>query len=288
MPPYAATLNRYTRGAMNRLALSIGRWCVGTVRDIGGLIILFAQCMFLIPTTGMRHRKEILGQLYFIGVQSLPVIVTTGAFAGAVFAYTIYNQLEALGVGSWAGAFMAKMLTWHFGPVLIGLVLAGRVGCAMTAELGTMNVTEQVDALSSFGVSPKAFLIMPRVFASLVMAPLLTGVAIFVGILTGMGMIVFVMGGESYFQWMQIEALMLPYDYVQGLAKGMVFGILIALICCRNGLNTRGGAEGVGLATTTANVAACTAILIINLGVSVLLTRAEPLWNQLLEYFKAS
>ncbi len=264
---------------MHTLFAATGRWFTDTVAGIGELAVLFARCVLLFPVLGLKYRKEIVRQLYFVGVTSLPVIITTGAFAGAVFAYTLYNQLVTLGVGSWAGAFMAKMLTWHFGPVLIGLVLAGRVGCAMTAELGTMTVTEQVDAVRSFGVSPTAYLVMPRVVAALVMAPVLTATAIFVGLLSGMFMIVWILGGENYFQWVQIQAMVVPYDYVQGIVKGAVFGVLIALICCRNGLLTRGGAEGVGLATTTANVSACMAILVVNLFVSIILTRAEPLWN---------
>ena len=264
---------------MFRLIPALGQWCVAAIASIGELATLFVHCIALFPKFGMKYRKELVRQAYFVGVSSIPVIVTTGAFAGAVFAYTLYNQLAALGVGSWAGAFMAKMLTWHFGPVLIGLVLAGRVGCAMTAELGTMNVTEQVDALRGFGVSPTAYLVMPRLFAATVMAPVLTALAIFIGLLSGMFMIVCVMGGESHFQWTQIKAMMIPYDYVQGLIKGVVFGIIIALVCCRNGLLTRGGAEGVGLATTTANVSTCMGILIVNLFVSIILTRMEPVWN---------
>lgn len=264
--------------------VAIGRWFVESLRDIGQLTYLFFECVYFFFSGGLRHRKEIVRQLYFVGVESLPVILTTGAFAGAVFAYTMYNQLAALGVGSWAGAFMAKMLTWHFGPVLIGLILAGRVGCAMTAELGTMKVTEQVDALTAFGVSPTAYLVMPRVVAAFVMAPMLTMFAIFIGLLSGMVMIVYVMGGEAHFQWVQIKAMMIPYDYVQGIVKGMVFGLLISLICCRNGLNTRGGAEGVGLATTSANVSTCVGILIVNLGVSIVITKAEPLWNQFVNF----
>ncbi len=264
--------------------LALGKWSVGTVASTGELAALFARCILLFPVYALRYRRELVRQLYFVGVSSLPVIVTTGAFAGAVFAYTLYHQLVLLGVGSWAGAFMAKMLTWHFGPVLIGLVLAGRVGCAMTAELGTMNVTEQVDALRAFGVSPTAYLVMPRVVAAMVMAPVLTAVAIFIGLLSGMFMIVCVMGGESHFQWVQIQAMVIPYDYVQGIVKGVVFGIIIALVCCRNGLLTQGGAEGVGLATTTANVSTCMGILIVNLFVSIVLTRMEPLWNALVAW----
>ncbi len=272
---------------MFRLILLLGQWSLTSVASIGELALLLVHCLLLFPKFGLKYRKELVRQAYFVGVSSIPVIVTTGAFAGAVFAYTLYNQLVALGVGSWAGAFMAKMLTWHFGPVLIGLVLAGRVGCAMTAELGTMNVTEQVDAIRAFGVSPTAYLVMPRVFASFVMAPVLTAVAIFVGLLSGMFMIVHVMGGESYFQWAQIQAMTIPYDYVQGLVKGAVFGVLIALVCCRNGLLTRGGAEGVGFATTTANVSACMGILIVNLFASIVLTRMQPLWNEVVAFFIA-
>jgi phospholipid/cholesterol/gamma-HCH transport system permease protein len=268
---------------MFTLTRTLGKGSLEAVAGIGELALLLARCVTLFPGFAVKYRREITTQLYFVGVSSIPVIITTGAFAGAVFAYTLYHQLVALSVGSWAGAFMAKMLTWHFGPVLIGLVLAGRVGCAMTAELGTMTVTEQVDALRSFGVSPTAYLVMPRVVASVVMAPVLTALAIFVGLLSGMFMIVNVMGGESHFQWAQIQAMVLPYDYVQGIVKSVVFGLIIALVCCRNGLRTRGGAEGVGLATTTANVSTCMGILIVNLFVSIILTRLEPVWNAMVE-----
>ena len=266
-----------------RCIAAMGQWAVEGMRGIGALTLLFLRCLVAFPAKGVKYRREIIEQLYFFGVGSLPVIITSGVFAGAVFAYTSYNQLANLSVGSWAGAFMVKLMTWHFGPVLIGLVLAGRVGCAITAEIGTMNVTEQVDAMRSFGVDPVAYLVMPRLVAGLVMTPLLTAIAIFIGVLAGMFMIVCVMGGESYYQWKGIEEQMIPYDYVQGIAKGVVFGALIALICCRNGLDTRGGAEGVGRATTSANVSPCIAILITNLGVSVVLTKAEPLWNKFMQ-----
>lgn len=269
---------------MIRLVYRLGGWSVNTLQSVGEITLLFWQCIALFPAYASRYRKEILRQLYFIGTESVPVILTTGAFAGAVFAYTMYNQLVALGVGSWAGAFMIKLLTWHFGPVLIGLILAGRVGCSITAELGTMNVTEQVDALRSMGVSPVGYLVMPRVVAALVMTPLLTIFAIWIGVLAGMFMIVYVMGGDSHYQWVQIQNIMIPYDYVQGIGKGLVFGLLIALICCRNGLATRGGAEGVGKATTTANVSSCIAILIMNLVASIVLTKAEPLWNRFADF----
>ncbi len=111
---------------MLRAIFGLGNWTVGVIDSVGEIAMLFLHCLYLIPARGVRYRREIVGQMYFIGVGSLQVVVTTGLFAGAVFAYTLYNQLVALGVGGWAGAFMAKMLTWHFGPVLIGLVLAAK------------------------------------------------------------------------------------------------------------------------------------------------------------------
>jgi ABC-type transport system involved in resistance to organic solvents, permease component len=268
---------------MLRLVALLGGWCIGALRDVGAITLLFTRSITAALHSGVRYRREVIRQMYFVGVESIPVILITGTFAGAVFAYTIYNQLAALGVGSWAGAFMIKMLTWHFGPVLMGLVLAGRVGCSFTAEIGTMNVTEQIDALRSFGVSATSYLVMPRVVAALVMTPILTAFTIFVGVMAGMFMIVNVMGGESHYQWKTIQEMMIPYDYVQGMLKSVVFGVIIALICCRNGINTRGGAEGVGQATTQANVNTCIAILIVNLGVSVVLTKAEPLWDRFVQ-----
>ncbi len=268
---------------MKNLLCSLVQSTIALIRSIGEIGQLFARCLAALVLDGPHYRREIVAQIFFVGVGSLPVVLTTAAFAGAVFAYAIYNQLAMLGVGSWSGVFMAKMLTWHLGPVLMGLVLAGRVGCAFTAELGTMNVTDQSDALRSFGVSPVAYLIMPRLTATLVMMPVLTIFAVFIGVLSGLGMIIYVLGGDGHYQWVQIQALMIPYDYVQSMLKSIVFGLIIALICCRNGLATRGGAEGVGTATTEANVATCTAILIVNLVVSVILTKAEPLYNSLVE-----
>ncbi|MCC8167313.1 MAG: ABC transporter permease [Planctomycetes bacterium] len=259
---------------------------VALLRNTGAIGWLFYQCIYALLRHGIRFRREIVTQIYFVGVGSFPVVIVTAVFAGAVFAYAIYNQMVLLGVGSWAGVFMAKLLTWHFGPVLMALVLAGRVGCSFTAELGTMNVTDQTDAIRSFGLSPTTYLIMPRLAATFLMMPVLTIFAVFIGVLAGLFMIVTIMGGDSHFQWTQIKEMMIPYDYIQSMVKSTVFGILIALICCRNGLAARGGAEGVGSATTEANVAACTAILVINLIVSVILTKAEPLYNSGVEFLR--
>ncbi len=257
---------------------TLGKTVSDGVRGVGDVMLLLFRCLRWLAK-GLPYKREVVQQFYFIGVQSIPVILTTGAFVGAVLAYTSYNQFVALGVQSWTGAIVAKAQVWQLGPVLVGLMLAGRVGCSMTAEIGTMNVTEQIDALDTMGTDPVRYLVVPRVLASFCMTPVLTVFAMAVGISAGLLMTVFGMGAEFHFQWSQIEDWMIPYDYVQGLSKGLVFGVAISLICCRAGLRTAGGAEGVGKATTSANVMSCIAILILNLILSIILFYAEPLWD---------
>ena len=263
---------------MLRRVTSLGNAVLDGMRGIGEVAMLLGRCLAWLPR-GLPYKREIIRQFYFIGVQSLPVIITTGAFTGAVLAYTSYNQFVNLGVESWTGAIVAKAQVWQLGPVLVGLMLAGRVGCSITAEIGTMNVTEQIDALSTMGTDPVRYLVLPRVLASFCMTPVLTVFAMMTGILAGLFMTVFVLGADGHFQWIHISNWMETYDYVQGISKGLIFGITISLICCRSGLRTRGGAEGVGKATTSANVSSCIAILILNLVMSIVLFYAQPLWD---------
>ena len=265
----------------------LGKTVCGGLGGVGEIAILFFQCLRWL-TKGLPYKRETIQQFYFIGVQSIPVILTTGAFTGAVLAYTSYNQFVPLGVESWTGAIVAKAQVWQLGPVLVGLMLAGRVGCSMTAEIGTMNVTEQIDALDTMGTDPVRYLVLPRVLASFFMTPVLTVFAMCIGIMAGLFMTIHILGAESHYQWSQIEDWMIPYDYVQGLSKGLVFGVTIALICCRNGLKTTGGAEGVGKATTSANVSSCIAILILNLVMSIILFYAQPLWNAMAYAFDSA
>lgn len=270
---------------MVEFLLSIGRSVCESLRSLGAYAILLASCVKSLFTVRLKYRRQIVEQLHFIGTQSLPVVVTTGSFAGAVFAYSLYNQFESLGVASWTSTLVMKMLTWHLGPVLTSLVLAGRVGCAITAELGTMKVTEQVDALQSMGIEPLDYLIAPRVLAGFIMTPVLAVFSIFIGMSAGLLMIVGIMGGEAHYQIVQLQQLMVSYDYVQALTKAAVFGVIIAVVSCRYGLSTSGGAKGVGQATTDANVSASIAILVINMIVTVFLNYAEPLWNRVVVVF---
>lgn len=263
---------------MLRQITALGKVVSDGIRGVGEIGLLLFRCVAWLAH-GMPYKKETVQQFYFIGVQSIPVVITTGAFVGAVLAYTSYNQFVDLGVQSWTGAIVAKAQVWQLGPVLVGLMLAGRVGCSMTAELGTMNVTEQIDALDTMGTDPVRYLVLPRLLASFFMTPVLTVFAMAIGIAAGLFMTVVVLGAEFHYQWVQISDWMIPYDYVQGLSKALVNGVLICLICCRNGLKTTGGAEGVGKATTEANVSSCIAILIVNLVMSIILFYAQPIWD---------
>ena len=220
-------------------------------------------------------RRDIVRQCHFVGVQSLPVVMTTGAFAGMVLAYSFYFQFQQFGVQSLTGALVAKALVWQLGPVLAGLMLAGRVGCAMTAELGSMTVTEQVDAMKTMGVDPVRELVFPRVAALTLMTPVLTMFANAIGIGAGI-LLTVVLGADWHFLNEQITAFMVPYDHVYSLSKGLVFGLTIGVISCGRGLDTTGGAEGVGLATTEANVWSSISVLIINFLMTMLLVFFDP------------
>lgn len=263
---------------MKKNLIALGALIIESIRGLGEISLLLFQCLRWL-VRGLGYRQQIITQFYSIGVQSIPVILTTGAFVGAVMSYTFYNQFLTLGVQSWTGALVAKAMVWQLAPVLAGLMLAGRVGCAMTAEIGTMKVTEQIDALDTMGTDPVRYLVVPRLLASFFMTPVLTIFAIIIGVAAGFFVTVICQGAEFHYQWVQLTDWMIPYDYVQGLSKSFVFGLAICLICCRNGLNTTGGAEGVGKATTEANVSSCIAILVLNFITSIILYYLRPTWD---------
>ncbi|MFH0910013.1 MAG: ABC transporter permease [Planctomycetota bacterium] len=220
--------------------------------------------------------RTLVQQIHFVGVQSLPVVLTTGAFTGMVLAYSSYFEFKRLGVESWVGPLVSKGLTQQLAPTLVGLMLAGRVGCAMAAELGYMAVSEQLDALKTMGTNPVRYLVLPRVLAFTAMSPLLTAFAMLIGITGGIGLCVVGLGAEWHYIWTKTQDFMVSYDYFQGLSKSVFFGLTTALICCYKGMNARGGAEGVGKATTEANVASCITILVVNLFLTMILGLWAP------------
>lgn len=254
----------------------IGAYFTGILADTGAFALLLVAVIKSLKRA-LPPWREIVKQCYFVGVESLPVILTTGAFVGMVISFQSYGQLSRLGVTSWVGPLVTASLVLQLGPVLAGVMLAGRVGSAMTAELGTMAVTEQIDALRTMGINPVNYLVFPRVLAATVLCPMLTAFAILFGTIAGFGLCVYGLGINGHFMWIQSQNFLRPMDFVEGLSKAAIFGCAMSIICCQNGITTRGGAEGVGKATTASNVQTCIAILLLNLLVTMLFAEINKL-----------
>lgn len=203
-------------------------------------------------------------QLYNIGVLSLPVVAVTGISTGLILATQAYFQLADLGMPGATGLLVGKSMVTELGPVLTAVMVTGRVGAAMCAELGTMRVSEQIDALRSMSVNPMRYLVAPRFIAGIVMLPPLTIYSIAMGIMGGYVIVVglFHLAPTVYLDPMP-EHIRL-FDLISGLVKSFVFGIIIVTISCYKGLNTSGGAAGVGRATTSSVVISYSLILISN------------------------
>ena len=202
---------------------------------------------------GELERKETIKQMYVIGVQSLPIALLTVAFSGMVSAlYTATASVE-LGLSYYIGAGVAIAMAREVAPVLSGVVVAARAGSAMAAEIGSMKVTEQIDALRAIGVSPIQYLVLPRVIASSFVLVIMTIYANLIGDLGGYIVAInYGVPSSSYIS--SILHYLTPYDFFMGLIKAFFFGLIIALVGCREGLRTEGGAEGVGRATTSSVV----------------------------------
>jgi phospholipid/cholesterol/gamma-HCH transport system permease protein len=205
---------------------------------------------------------NIFKQMEFVGVKSIFVVVLTGTFTGMVMALQGYHGFRMFSAESLVGSTVALGMTRELGPVLTSLMVTARAGSAMAAELGTMRVTEQIDALYVIAANPVKHLIVPRVIAGVLMVPLLTVVSDFTGILGGYFIGVRILGINSGIFIKNITRLVDLNDIYNGLVKAACFGLILSLIGCYKGFNTCGGAEGVGRATTEAVVLASIAILI--------------------------
>jgi len=206
------------------------------------------------------HRL-LMPQLFEVGVQSLPVILITGAFVGMVLAVQAIEQFRAVGLEERMGAVVNISVVRELGPVLAGIMLAGRVGGALTAELGTMKVTEQIDALRAMGVDPIRYLVVPRVLACILLTPVLTLYADMTGSLGGWFISVVQRGVDSGPYWEYTQMTVDNFDLFSGVLKAFFFGGALGLISCFKGFYCRPGAEGVGRACTEAFVASFIAIL---------------------------
>ena len=219
------------------------------------------------------YAADLFQQMDVIGVGSLGIVLLTGFFTGMVLALQLSVQLQQLGQTALVGKLITASMVRELGPVLAGLMVAGRVGSGIAAQLGSMRVTEQIDALNTLGTDPIKKLVTPRVLSSLIMLPVLTIINDFVGILGGNIIAKFYLGLPSSLYWRTVFEQMLtggftlryiPNDFVQGLTKPFVFGGIISLVACYHGLKTSGGTEGVGLATTRTVVTASILILVVD------------------------
>jgi len=211
-----------------------------------------------------RNWRLIMPQLYEIGNRSVPVIMITGTFVGLVLAVQSYDQLHAAGFSEHMGVLLNVTLVQELGPVLAAVMLAGRVGGALTAELGTMNVTEQLDALRVMGADPIRHLVVPRFLACMLLAPVLTLFADVCGSLAGTWVAIMLKGiplePYNYYTQFALE----KWDLMVGFVKSTLFGGILGMLACYKGFYCKAGAEGVGRACTEAFVASFIAILIVD------------------------
>ncbi len=227
----------------------------------------YMQLLLSTIRTAFSHppRLSLIGkQLFNIGVGSLSVVAITGFFTGLVLAAQSFYQLEDKGLSGVTGLMVGKAMMTELGPVLTAFMVTGRVGAAMCAELGTMRVTEQIDALQTMAVNPIRYLVAPRFIGGVIMIPLLTLYSIVMGIFGGYLVSVFFFGmtPSAYFDPMPIHITL--FDFYSGIIKAILFGILIITICCYKGMTTIGGAEGVGRTTTNSVVISYCCILFSN------------------------
>lgn len=222
-------------------------------------------------TTRLPCKGTILPCFYQIGVQSLPVVALTGTFIGMVLAVQSYTQLKSLGMETRMGALINMSLVRELGPVLAATMLAGRIGSSMAAELGTMRVTEQIDALTCMGTNPIHYLVVPRFLGCFLLIPILALMADFMGIVGGAFYSVYLLGIDSHYYVSNSQSFVGLFDISSGIFKSFFFGGAIGVISCYRGFNCRAGAEGVGRAATEAFVNSFVAILLLDLLIGIFL-----------------
>ncbi len=267
--------------SFNGMLAEIGRRELRAVAAFGRFWLFTAETV----RGGLRglHSRDLrllLPQMYEVGNRSVFVILITGLFVGLVLAVQAYSQLEAMGLQDRLGMLVNLSVVRELGPVLAGVMLAGRVGGALVAELGTMNVTEQIDALRSMGSDPIRHLVVPRVLACVMLTPLLTVYCVMMGALGGAMIAVMLYGVASEPYWYYTAQAVFMWDLMTGFVKSVFFGAIIALISCYKGFTCRPGAEGVGRACTEAFVASFIAILVIDFFLGVMLQSIyDALWG---------
>jgi len=257
-----------------------GAYVLGLLEDFGRFWSFSATAISYIPVdlASRRGWRRLLPQCYAIGTRSVPVVMLTGAFVGMVLIVQGWEQFDAAGISDRLGAIVNISVASELGPVLAGVMLAGRVGGALTAELGTMNVTEQLLALRSMGTDPIHFLVTPRFIACLVLTPLLTLYADLMGALGAWLIYAGVYGGVSESFWSYTAEIVELWDLGTGMVKALFFGAAIGCISCYQGFHCKPGAEGVGRACTEAFVTSFIGILVLDFFLNFIMNGLYKVW----------
>jgi phospholipid/cholesterol/gamma-HCH transport system permease protein len=259
----------------SRLSLVLGRFAVDTLRAVGEVGQLLMATLIALRRQPQR-RSVLVTQLYHIGFLSLPVVLVGCVAIGLVLGVQSYATLRRFTAEVMCGPMVNFSLITQLAPVITGLMLAGRVGSNLAAEIGTMKVTEQIDALRVMGTDPIAYLVAPRFLACVLLSPILTAIDAGAGMIAGSFLVVDVWQVDGAAYWFQSAKYIRLYDIVTGLSKPIVFGGLIALVTCRRGLMTKGGATGVGEACTRGVVQASILVLVSNFLLSLLF---QKIWD---------
>lgn len=238
-----------------------GQAVIDRIEEVGRIFLFLVETLRSVVTPPLRWRL-VVRQMEFVGVRSLTVVILTGTFTGMVLALQAFYGFRKFGAEALVGTTVALSMTRELGPVLTSLMVTARAGSAMAAELGTMRVTEQIDALTVMAVDPVRYLVVPRILAALTMVPILCIVSDLVGVVGGYFVGVQLLGVNSGVYVENTVKYVALADIYNGLIKAACFGIILASIGCYKGYRTTGGAQGVGRATTEAVVLASILILI--------------------------
>lgn len=233
-----------------------------------GRTILFLKDTLSLMFTKPSRFNDLLRQIKFIGNDSIVIICLTAAFTGLAMAYQIYIGFNLVNATNLVGPTLTFGIFKELAPVLSGLIVAARAGGAMAAQIGTMRVSEQIDALEVMGVKPLQFLVAPRVLAAFLTLPLLCAVFDFVAVYAAERLCVLVLNMDQAIFWDKISLWLLPRDLFEGLIKAAVFGVTFSIICCKTGFYTTGGAKGVGDTTNKGVVYSMVMIIVLNLFIS--------------------
>lgn len=246
---------------MEKLLRILGLWALSVVRKMGDMFTFLMNAFYFVFVPPFKF-KLLLKQIKFFGNKSMVIIILTGSFTGMVLALQLFYTLRKFGSDALLGPAIALSLIRELGPVLSALMVTGRAGSALTAEIGIMRISEQIDALTAMALNPVRYLVVPNIVAAIIVFPLLAAIFDVIGIYGGYAIAVKLLGMSEGTYFSQMEVFVDMQDIMQGLYKSISFGIIVSWICCYKGFYAGYGAEGVSKATTEAVVMASVLILI--------------------------